>query len=112
TCRHPGEAEGANDPLQLARLERVYQRRAAEALMRDGVRLADPARFDVRGDVVAGRDVEIDIDVVLEGRVVLGDGVRIGPFGRLKDVELAAGTVVQAHCGLDGIVASGAASIG
>ncbi|KAA2283276.1 bifunctional UDP-N-acetylglucosamine diphosphorylase/glucosamine-1-phosphate N-acetyltransferase GlmU [Arenimonas fontis] len=111
-CTVPGEAEGANDPLQLARLERMYQRRAAEALMRAGVRLADPARFDLRGEVVAGRDVEIDVDVVLEGRVVLGDGVRIGPFCRLRDVELAAGTVVNAHCDLEGAVTRGAASIG
>jgi len=111
-CTVAGEAEGANDPLQLARLERMYQRRAAEALMRAGVRLADPARFDLRGEVDTGRDVEIDVDVVLEGRVVLGDGVRIGPFCRLRDVELAAGTVVQAHCDLEGVVAHGAASIG
>ena len=111
-CGVAGEAEGANDPLQLAQLERRYQRRAAEALMRAGVRLADPARFDLRGTVEAGRDVEIDVDVVLEGRVVLGDGVRIGPFCRLRDVELAAGTEVRAHCDLEGVLGHGAASIG
>ena len=111
-CLLPGEAEGANDPVQLARLERAWQRRAAEALMRAGVRLADPARFDQRGDVEAGTDVEIDVDVVLEGRIRLGDGVRIGPFCRLRDVDLAAGTVVAAHCDLDGVVARGACTIG
>ncbi len=111
-CLQPGEAEGANDPVQLARLERAYQRRAAEALMRQGVRLADPSRFDQRGDVVAGSDVEIDVDVILEGRVRLGDGVRIGPFCRLRDVDLAAGTVVQAHCDLDGVLTRGACAIG
>jgi bifunctional UDP-N-acetylglucosamine pyrophosphorylase/glucosamine-1-phosphate N-acetyltransferase len=108
----PVETEGANDPEQLAGLERAFQRRVAHRLMRHGVRLADPARLDVRGEVHAGRDVEIDVDVVLEGRVELGDGVRIGPFCRLRDVRLGAGTVVAAHCDLDGVVAEGGASIG
>jgi len=111
-CRVPGEAEGANDPVQLARLERAFQLRAAEALMRAGVRLADPSRFDLRGRVEAGSDVEIDANVVLEGRVVLGDGVRIGPFCRLRDVELGAGTVVQAHCDLEGVVAAPGCTMG
>ena len=111
-CRVPGEAEGANDPVQLARLERAFQLRAAEALMRAGVRLADPSRFDLRGIVEAGSDVEIDANVVLEGRVVLGDGVRIGPFCRLRDVELGAGTVVQAHCDLEGVVAAPGCTMG
>tara|TARA_R110002020_G_scaffold37705_23_gene113764 strand:- start:12418 stop:13785 length:1368 start_codon:yes stop_codon:yes gene_type:complete len=111
-CGIPGEAEGANDPVQLARLERAYQRRAAEALMREGVRLADPSRFDQRGSVEAGTDVEIDVDVVLEGRVVLGEGVRIGPFCRLRDVELGPGSVVRAHCDLEGVVAAAGCTLG
>jgi bifunctional UDP-N-acetylglucosamine pyrophosphorylase/glucosamine-1-phosphate N-acetyltransferase len=111
-CDDPLEAEGANDPWQLAQLERAFQQRAARALMAAGVRMADPARFDLRGEVQAGRDVEIDVDVVLEGHVVLGDGVRIGPFCRLKDVELAAGTEVRAHCDLEGAVSRGACVIG
>jgi bifunctional UDP-N-acetylglucosamine pyrophosphorylase/glucosamine-1-phosphate N-acetyltransferase len=111
-CDVPGEAEGANDPLQLARLERAFQRRAAEALMRAGVRFADPSRYDQRGSVEAGMDVEIDANVVLEGRVVLGDGVRIGPFCRLRDVVLGAGTVVAAHSDLEGVVAGEACTIG
>ncbi|MEO8161393.1 MAG: bifunctional UDP-N-acetylglucosamine diphosphorylase/glucosamine-1-phosphate N-acetyltransferase GlmU [Arenimonas sp.] len=106
------ETEGANDAAQLATLERAFQLRAARRLMQRGVRLADPARFDVRGTVHAGRDVEIDVDVILEGVVELGDGVRIGPFCRLRDVSLAAGTVVHAHCDLDGAVSTGACSIG
>ncbi|TNJ32939.1 bifunctional UDP-N-acetylglucosamine diphosphorylase/glucosamine-1-phosphate N-acetyltransferase GlmU [Arenimonas terrae] len=111
-CLVAGEAEGANDPVQLARLERAFQRRAAEALMRAGVRLLDPARFDQRGRVDAGQDVEIDANVILEGNVRLGDNVRIGPYCRLRDVDLAAGTVVQAHCDLEGVVTRGACSIG
>lgn len=106
------EVEGANDPWQLAQLERAYQLRAARELCASGARLADPARLDVRGEVTVGHDVEIDVNVVLEGRVVLGDGVRIGPFCRLRNVTLGAGTVVRAHCDLDGAVVEGAATIG
>jgi len=106
------EIEGANDPWQLTQLERLYQQRAARRLCAEGVRLADPARVDIRGEVSAGQDVEIDIDVIFEGRVVLGDGVKIGPFTRLKDVTLATGTEVRAHCDLEGVEAQGAALIG
>ena len=106
------EAEGANDAWQLAQLERAFQLRAVRALCVEGVRFADPARVDVRGVVSVGRDVEIDVDVILEGAVTLGDGVRIGPFCRLKDVALAAGTQVRAHCDLDGVCTEGAATIG
>jgi bifunctional UDP-N-acetylglucosamine pyrophosphorylase/glucosamine-1-phosphate N-acetyltransferase len=98
----PQETEGANDPWQLAQLERAFQLRQARAACNAGVRLADPHRFDLRGTLQAGRDVEIDVDVVLEGNVVLGDRVRIGPFCRLRDVELGAGTIVHAHCDLEG----------
>ncbi|AKC87183.1 bifunctional UDP-N-acetylglucosamine diphosphorylase/glucosamine-1-phosphate N-acetyltransferase GlmU [Pseudoxanthomonas suwonensis] len=108
----PLEAEGANDPWQLAQLERAFQLRCAHALCVQGARLLDPSRFDQRGSVRVGRDVEIDANVVLEGEVELGDGVRIGPFTRLKDVRLGAGTEVRAHCDLDGVVAEGAVQIG
>lgn len=106
------EAEGANDPWQLAQLERAFQLRQARAICAQGARLLDPARFDQRGTVTVGRDVEIDVDVVLEGNVELGDNVSIGPFTRLKDVKLGAGTLVRAHCDLDGVVSEGAAQIG
>ncbi|HET6604108.1 MAG TPA: bifunctional UDP-N-acetylglucosamine diphosphorylase/glucosamine-1-phosphate N-acetyltransferase GlmU [Xanthomonadaceae bacterium] len=98
----PVEASGANDAWQLAELERVYQRRTARQLCALGVRLSDPARLDVRGRVRVGRDVEIDVDVVLEGEVELGDGVRIGPFCRIRDCVLGPGTRVAAHCDLEG----------
>jgi bifunctional UDP-N-acetylglucosamine pyrophosphorylase/glucosamine-1-phosphate N-acetyltransferase len=111
-CLSAGEADGANDPVQLATLERRYQLRQAEALMLQGVRLADPARLDVRGRVTVGRDVEIDVNVILEGDVVLHDGVRIGPFCRLKDVELGAGTSVQAHCDFDGVLTGSGCTLG
>jgi bifunctional UDP-N-acetylglucosamine pyrophosphorylase/glucosamine-1-phosphate N-acetyltransferase len=106
------EAEGANDPWQLAQLERAWQLRAAKALCAQGARLLDPARVEQRGTVTVGRDVQIDVNVVLEGEVELGDGVSIGPFVRLKDVRLGAGTEVRAHCDLEGVVAEGAAQIG
>ncbi|KGQ18165.1 N-acetylglucosamine-1-phosphate uridyltransferase/Glucosamine-1-phosphate N-acetyltransferase [Lysobacter dokdonensis DS-58] len=108
----PLETEGANDPWQLAQLERAFQLRTARALCVEGVRFADPARVDIRGDVTVGRDVEVDVNVVFEGTVVLGDGVRIGPFCRLKDVSLAAGTEVRAHCDLEGATTEGAVMIG
>jgi bifunctional UDP-N-acetylglucosamine pyrophosphorylase/glucosamine-1-phosphate N-acetyltransferase len=111
-CREPGEADGANDPWQLAQLERRLQLRRARALCTAGARLADPARFDQRGTVTVGRDVEIDVDVVFEGDVVLGDGVRIGPFCRIRDAKLGPGTVVHAHCDIDGVVAEGHAIVG
>ncbi|TWH10178.1 bifunctional UDP-N-acetylglucosamine diphosphorylase/glucosamine-1-phosphate N-acetyltransferase GlmU [Pseudoxanthomonas taiwanensis] len=108
----PIEAEGANDPWQLAQLERAYQLRRARELCLAGARLLDPARVEQRGTVKVGRDVEIDVDVVLEGEVELGDGVRIGPFVRLKDVRLGPGTEVLAHCDLEGVVTEGAVHIG
>ncbi len=108
----PQEAEGANDPWQLAQLERAWQLRAARALCEQGVRLLDPARLDQRGTVKAGRDVQIDANVVLEGEVELGDGVVVGAFVRLKDVRLGAGTEVRPHCDLEGVVSEGAAQIG
>ena len=111
-CADPVEAAGANNALQLTELEAAYRQRAAHALLSGGVRLAYPVRIDVRGAVKAGHDVEIDIDVILEGSVMLGDDVRIGAFTRLKDVQLAAGTVVQSHCDLEGVITHGPCTIG
>nr|WP_312720086.1 bifunctional UDP-N-acetylglucosamine diphosphorylase/glucosamine-1-phosphate N-acetyltransferase GlmU [Stenotrophomonas geniculata] len=106
------EAEGANDPWQLSQLERAWQRRAVRALCAQGARVRDPARLDIRGTVTVGSDVLIDVDVVLEGNIVLGDGVTVGPFNRLKDVNLGPGTEVRAHCDLEGVVTEGAALVG
>ncbi len=111
-CTNPQEVFGANDAWQLAALERLYQRLRATTLAAAGVRFADPVRFDIRGDVRVGRDVEIDIDVILEGLVELGDEVRIGPFCRIRNSTLAAGTVVHSHCNLDGVVTHGPCDIG
>ncbi|PPU03168.1 bifunctional UDP-N-acetylglucosamine diphosphorylase/glucosamine-1-phosphate N-acetyltransferase GlmU [Xanthomonas arboricola] len=106
------DVEGANDPWQLAQLERAWQLRAARALCLQGVRMADPARVEQRGSVQVGRDVQLDIDVILEGEVTLGDDVVIGPFVRLRDVTLGAGTQVRAHSDLEGVITEGAVQIG
>ncbi|TAN05709.1 MAG: UDP-N-acetylglucosamine diphosphorylase/glucosamine-1-phosphate N-acetyltransferase [Rhodanobacteraceae bacterium] len=106
------EAFGAADAAQLAALTAYLRRRDATRLMLEGVRLADPARFDLRGHFSHGRDVEIDIDAIMEGGVTLGDAVKIGPFCRLRNVNLAAGTEVRAHCDLEGVTTYGACRIG
>jgi bifunctional UDP-N-acetylglucosamine pyrophosphorylase/glucosamine-1-phosphate N-acetyltransferase len=111
-CADPVEAAGANDALQLAGLATQYRQRQALALLEAGVRLADPLRIDVRGPVSTGRDVELDINVILEGEVSLGDDVRIGAFTRVKDSHLAAGTIVLSHSDLDGVVTHGPCTIG
>jgi len=102
---HPGsdtEVLGVNSPLQLADLERRYQRNRAVALMEAGVRLADPARFDVRGHLDCGVDVEIDVNCIFEGCVTLGDNVRVGPNCCIKNATIGAGTVISAFTHIDG----------
>jgi bifunctional UDP-N-acetylglucosamine pyrophosphorylase/glucosamine-1-phosphate N-acetyltransferase len=111
-CADPAEALGANDAVQLADLGARLNARRVRELLLGGVRMADPASVQVRADVSHGRDVEFDHSLVLEGLVALGDEVRVGPFVRLKDCRLAAGTVVHAHCDLEGVVTHGACSIG
>ena len=111
-CADARETFGANDAWQLAQLERQFQQRQAKSLCEQGVRLTDPSRFDLRGELVCGSDVEIDADVVFEGRVELGDGVHIGPFCRISNTTLAAGTIVHAHCDIEGARTLAACSIG
>ncbi|MEP6939022.1 MAG: bifunctional UDP-N-acetylglucosamine diphosphorylase/glucosamine-1-phosphate N-acetyltransferase GlmU [Rudaea sp.] len=111
-CADAEEVAGANDSWQLATLEASLRRRRARTLCAEGARIADPARVDIRGVVLVGSDVEIDVDVILEGRVECGDDVRIGPFCRIRDSRLAAGTIVHAHCDVDGIVTHGPCVIG
>lgn len=96
------EVQGANDRLQLSELERHYQLRAARRLMAQGVTLLDPARFDLRGEVTVGRDVLIDINVILQGRVDIADHVSIGPNCVIKDSILRTGAVIKANSHLDG----------
>jgi bifunctional UDP-N-acetylglucosamine pyrophosphorylase/glucosamine-1-phosphate N-acetyltransferase len=97
----PVEAEGVNDRVQLASLERAHQRRKAEDLMRAGVSLADPARFDLRGTLEHGEDVSIDINVIIEGRVKLGDRVRVGANTVLRDVVIGDDVLIREQCVLE-----------
>ncbi len=102
TIRDAVQVAGVNSPLQLAELERAYQRRHADALMTAGVRLKDPSRFDLRGELSCGQDVEIDVNCIFEGRVALGDGVRIGANCVLANCTLAAGAVIHPFTHIDG----------
>jgi bifunctional UDP-N-acetylglucosamine pyrophosphorylase / glucosamine-1-phosphate N-acetyltransferase len=99
----PTETEvlGVNDKVQLAQLESALRAERAKALMLEGVTLADPARIDVRGEVTVGRDVYVDVNVVLVGKVTLGDRVRIGPNCYLKDCTIEADTEIHPNCVID-----------
>jgi bifunctional UDP-N-acetylglucosamine pyrophosphorylase/glucosamine-1-phosphate N-acetyltransferase len=99
----PTEAEvlGVNDKVQLAKLEAALRAERANALMLEGVTLADPARIDIRGPVSVGRDVFVDVNVVMVGSVELGDRVRIGPNCYLKDCRIGADTEVHPNCVID-----------
>jgi bifunctional UDP-N-acetylglucosamine pyrophosphorylase / glucosamine-1-phosphate N-acetyltransferase len=102
---HPGgEAEvmGVNSPTQLAELERKLQTQRALALTEAGVRLADPARFDLRGTLQCGRDVEIDVNCVFEGSVVLGDNVRVGANCVIRHATIETGAIIEAFTHMNG----------
>jgi bifunctional UDP-N-acetylglucosamine pyrophosphorylase/glucosamine-1-phosphate N-acetyltransferase len=92
---------GVNDRAQLAELERVVQRRMADALMRNGTSIADPARIDIRGDLSCGRDVSIDVGCIFEGTVRLDDGASIGPYCVLRDVTVGPATRIEAYSHFD-----------
>jgi len=96
------EVLGVNSPAQLADLERRHQLQQAHALMEAGVRLRDPARLDVRGSLRCGRDVEIDINCIFEGRVQLGEGVRVGAHCLIRDAVIEAGAVIHPYTHIDG----------
>ncbi len=97
------EAMGVNNQSHLAQLERIYQREQARQLMEAGVHLADPARIDVRGTLHCGQDVQIDVGCIFEGQVTLEDGVRVGAHSVLRHCHVAAETVLQPYCHLDGV---------
>ncbi len=98
----PVQVAGVNSPLQLAELERAFQQRLARQLMEQGVRIVDPARFDVRGDLRCGQDVAIDVNCVFEGSVSLGDDVRIGANCVIANATIAAGAVIHPFTHIDG----------
>lgn len=106
------EVAGVNSPAQRAAAERVAQGRIAQALLEEGATLADPARIDVRGTLTVGRDVFIDVGCVFEGRVTLGDGVRVGPHCVLRNATVGAGTEIAAFCLLEEAEVGAQARIG
>ena len=112
TVGDPFEVAGVNDRVQLAQLERALQRHRAEQLMQQGVTIADPERVDIRGTVIAGSDTFIDVNVVLEGHVIFGEGVRVGPGSVITNSELGPGTEVHAHTVIEGAKISGDCELG
>ena len=111
-ARDETEVLGVNSPAQLADLERRFQRRQAEVLMEAGVRMADPARFDLRGSLACGRDVAIDVGCVFEGEVVLGDEVRIGAHCVIRDARIDAGAVIHPFTHIEGARVGAGALVG
>jgi bifunctional UDP-N-acetylglucosamine pyrophosphorylase/glucosamine-1-phosphate N-acetyltransferase len=106
------EVLGVNDKVQLAELEAAYRRQRATELMIQGVTLVDPARFDARGPVSIGRDVHIDVNVVLEGTVKLGCRVRVGPNVIIRDSEIGDDVEIHANCVLDHAVVGARSVVG
>lgn len=103
------QVAGVNSPMQLAQLERAHQQRQAHRLMEQGVRLADPARFDVRDDVrggkaqlLCGQDVEIDVGCIFTGKVEIGEGASIGAYCHISNAVIAAGAVIHPFTHIDG----------
>jgi len=111
----PGAMEevlGVNDRSQLAKLERHYQRKQAERLMRAGVTIVDPARLDIRGEVDIGRDVSLDVNVILEGKVVIAEGVRVGPNCMIKNAEIGPDSEIHANTVIDQAIVGARCRIG
>ena len=108
----PEEAMGVNSPAQLAEAARLLRRRRAGELMEAGVRIADPRRIEIRANVQAGRDVFLDVGVVLEGEIVLGDGASVGAYSVVSDTRIDAGARVEPHCVVDGAHIGARARVG
>ena len=111
-CTDPVEVEGANNRVQLARLERACQARQVEALMLAGATVADPARLDIRGSVTVGQDVFIDINVLLLGKVNIGNNVTIEANCVIQDTEIGDNTHVKSHSVLENTVVGQHCDIG
>jgi len=106
------EVEGVNNRLQLARMERAFQMRQAEELLKQGVMLRDPSRFDLRGQLQCGMDVDIDVNVIIEGSVTIGDNVTIGAGCVLKNCEIDDNTVVRPYSVVEDTTIGEACSVG
>lgn len=106
------ETLGVNSKVQLAELERIYQRNLANALLEQGVTLADPARLDVRGSLICGRDVSIDVGCIFEGKVTLEDGVSIGAHCVINNARIGKGADIKPFCHIEDAIAGAASVIG
>lgn len=96
------EVLGVNSRNQLVRVERYYQKKQAENLLNQGVMIVDPSRFDLRGDLIAGKDVKIDINTIFEGRVSIGNNTQIGPNCFIKNANIGHNVVIKPNCVIDG----------
>ena len=106
------EVMGINDKKELATAERLLQKKLAEDLMEQGVSIMDPARLDIRGTLVCGKNVVIDINVIFEGEVILGDNISIGPNNIIKDSKICNNTTVHANCHIDNALIGQDSAIG
>lgn len=106
------EVMGINDKKQLAEAERALQARLVEELMLQGVGFADPARVDIRGELICGKDVFIDVNAVFEGEVTLGNNVKIESNNLVRDSRIGSGTVVHSNCHIEGTTTGGNCEIG
>ena len=106
------EIEGVNNKLQLAQLEREYQMDQARKLMEQGVTLRDPARFDLRGELEVGKDVAIDVNVIFEGKVKLGDGVTIASNNIIKNASIGNNVSIHPNCVIESAIIGDNCDIG
>ncbi len=106
------EVQGVNDKHQLALVERHYQMKKAEDLLQAGVTLLDPRRVDIRGDITCGKDVEIDVNVILKGSVKIADGVKIGPNVVIKDSVIEQGAEILGGTNIDGATIGAGSAVG
>lgn len=106
------ETQGVNDRCELARLERYYQQQQAQYLMLQGVTLMDPLRFDLRGELMAEKDITIDINVIIEGKVSIGSGSKIGPNTLLRNVTIGNNVEIKANCVIEDAIIESACVIG
>ena len=111
-CEDANEVNGINNQQQLAQVETLYRQRAANALMAQGVKLFDPARIDVRGELTVGRDVEIDINCIFEGEVSLGDNVRIGANCVIRNTRIDTGSEIKPMTSIEDAIIGRKVSIG
>jgi bifunctional UDP-N-acetylglucosamine pyrophosphorylase/glucosamine-1-phosphate N-acetyltransferase len=112
TVESPEEVRGVNNLLELAQLERIYQRQSAEAFMREGVTFLDPTRFDVRGDVTIAPDVTIDVNVILEGTISIGMYTTIGPNTVLRNVKVGENVRIESNCVIENAVLDSGCTVG